>query len=584
MAYEKQNFADGQWLTADQLNHIEDGVIAVEAAQQEIAGRVTELEENGSGNAPEGIVCFTAESVNKFDGEWDAAVLNSDGTTKESSNYITNANYAKVEPGKYIAVTCQKTATSSIRQTVGIYKYAFYDAESNLVAYAANPTTAVILVPDGSCCVKLSIHKGGGGVSYADLLPMFELLDSDDVSTIASAYADFAGGGVLHYGFATDKVVNASAYTIGNGLADDTAGLQKALDLAAGGELFIPKGTYKVSGTLFIRGNTVVRGSGVNTVIQLAPNYSLTKTEWRETGGKWPIVTTDPGKVKTTNESGETTVVDGASHITVRDIAIYGDETAYHLKSQIGLQIRSNDSLVENVFVKNINYFKDAFPTRIENGGDNAPGYGIAVMYCDRVNVTGCICNGNGYEGIGTEGCNDVVISNCFVGDGNRTGIQVHRGSHNVTIANCTVNNINTLKDADITMHGHVDNPITDVKIIGCTIRGKGDKKGAIELVAGAEHGVIISGCNIESTTSSIYNEGFENFYDKGGSLIVKGNIFKSDNDGLRLYSDYVVCANNVIDCATNAIRTRSKVEPIVTNNLFVQDSTHSKVITVAEE
>lgn len=38
MSYTKQNFVDGQTLTAAQLNHIEDGIVALEAAAKEKLG------------------------------------------------------------------------------------------------------------------------------------------------------------------------------------------------------------------------------------------------------------------------------------------------------------------------------------------------------------------------------------------------------------------------------------------------------------------------------------------------------------------------------------------------------------------
>lgn len=43
MAYEKQNFTDGQVLTAEQLNHIEDGIVAVERACCSIASLIGEV-------------------------------------------------------------------------------------------------------------------------------------------------------------------------------------------------------------------------------------------------------------------------------------------------------------------------------------------------------------------------------------------------------------------------------------------------------------------------------------------------------------------------------------------------------------
>ena len=53
MAYEKQNFKDGETLTANHLNHIEDGIVALE----------NEIENGGGGGSVEGAVLYTAQSL-----------------------------------------------------------------------------------------------------------------------------------------------------------------------------------------------------------------------------------------------------------------------------------------------------------------------------------------------------------------------------------------------------------------------------------------------------------------------------------------------------------------------------------------
>lgn len=57
--------------------------------------------------------------------------------------------------------------------------------------------------------------------------------------------------------------VNAMAYgTVGNGVTDDTAALQRAINAAVGGELIIPAGTYLLSDALIIPSNIKIRGMG----------------------------------------------------------------------------------------------------------------------------------------------------------------------------------------------------------------------------------------------------------------------------------------------------------------------------------
>ena len=50
MAYEKQNFKDGNTLKAEQLNHMEDGIAKLETSVTNMDTRVTALEGAGSGS------------------------------------------------------------------------------------------------------------------------------------------------------------------------------------------------------------------------------------------------------------------------------------------------------------------------------------------------------------------------------------------------------------------------------------------------------------------------------------------------------------------------------------------------------
>ncbi|QDU81936.1 Hemolysin, chromosomal [Polystyrenella longa] len=60
---------------------------------------------------------------------------------------------------------------------------------------------------------------------------------------------------------------------VGDGITDDTAAVQAALDAAEGGELYLNPGTYLISNVLLVPSNTIVSGAGANTVL---------KFEWRD--------------------------------------------------------------------------------------------------------------------------------------------------------------------------------------------------------------------------------------------------------------------------------------------------------------
>ncbi|MAT14432.1 MAG: hypothetical protein CMJ46_04090 [Planctomyces sp.] len=55
---------------------------------------------------------------------------------------------------------------------------------------------------------------------------------------------------------------------VGDGITDDTAALQAALDAAQGRELYIDPGTYLISDSLFVPSNTVITGAGDATVLK----------------------------------------------------------------------------------------------------------------------------------------------------------------------------------------------------------------------------------------------------------------------------------------------------------------------------
>ncbi len=114
----------------------------------------------------------------------------------------------------------------------------------------------------------------------------------------------------------------------GDGVADDTAEIQAAIDAAnaaGGGEVFIPEGTFLISASLTLYSNIVFRGTGHGSIIKTVANDQVIR-------------------------------VDVASRIVIRDLQLLGDADA--LKTlQRGIHFVSvTDSLIENVFVKNMGY------------------------------------------------------------------------------------------------------------------------------------------------------------------------------------------------------------------------------------
>ena len=66
----------------------------------------------------------------------------------------------------------------------------------------------------------------------------------------------------------TNRMIDGAAVNVldfgavGDGVADDTVAIQAALDAAAGGDLYIPNGSYLVTDTLYVPAGTTVTGAG----------------------------------------------------------------------------------------------------------------------------------------------------------------------------------------------------------------------------------------------------------------------------------------------------------------------------------
>lgn len=71
------------------------------------------------------------------------------------------------------------------------------------------------------------------------------------------------------------NVKNAPYNAVGNGVNDDTAEIQAALDACPSGQVvYVPAGTYKISGTLTVKNNTTMRGAGRTSTILQCTNLS----------------------------------------------------------------------------------------------------------------------------------------------------------------------------------------------------------------------------------------------------------------------------------------------------------------------
>lgn len=143
MSYQKQNFANGEVLTAPQLNHIEDGIVDLESnSSTALAGKAnkTEVQSNAKSISDETIRAQAAESAlsTKITEETERAKgaeqANADGIAAEASR-------AKGEDQRLDAAITAETTRAE-------------QAEQALETRTAALESCGLVVQNGKVCIK----------------------------------------------------------------------------------------------------------------------------------------------------------------------------------------------------------------------------------------------------------------------------------------------------------------------------------------------------------------------------------------------------------------------------------------------
>lgn len=134
---------------------------------------------------------------------------------------------------------------------------------------------------------------------------------------------------------------------VGNGVTDDTAAIQAAIDtayLAGGGEVNFPEGTFLVSATIFVPQRVTLVGKGSGFVNQYSSNYAAPKGTvlFLKTGSNVSVVLF---RCRLTNNGGvleETTL--GGRNVDIR-----------HFGGMRGITIWGNRSLNQSPAIRDLN-------------------------------------------------------------------------------------------------------------------------------------------------------------------------------------------------------------------------------------
>lgn len=361
------------------------------------------------------------------------------------------------------------------------------------------------------------------------------------------------------FGVHAEESVNALQYGVkGDGNTNDTAALN-ALFSSGHERIYLPSGTYIITGTLVIPDGKTVFGDGESTVIKLGYPYSLTSYTWRSETGH---LTNKPYLY-----IGENCILS--------DFAVHGDTTEAKDQMQVAVLVHGDNTICKNISTKDVNYFPESVQDRTHPYGPTelCPGFGMFIFGANNVTVSECKFINNGYQGIGTEDAEDIIIDKCYVGNSFRTGIQIHRGSKRIIVSKCIVNNTDSYKASDITLHGSSGNGNVDrLTISDCILGPKfGESRVifSISSIWGYENNIIIKGCNIQTP-----GLGIALCTDKQGdaspltNVCITGNIINSDRRCVDVDGDYCVVTDNLLFSGTTDVRVSGE-NKVVANNLF---------------
>ena len=337
---------------------------------------------------------------------------------------------------------------------------------------------------------------------------------------------------------------------VGDGVTDDTDALNAALQSAKYKTLYIPKGTYLISGTINVPSDTKVIGCGSESVIKLANVFELTGYNWRNDSQfttRYPIMITD----------------ENSKNCVFKDFSIVGQTSTFVDHDEDGLVVSGSNIVIENVIIHDINYFTEKWSTRTSK----TLGFGIFVFNAQTVFVNNSTVYNCGYQDIGIENTNNCTIQGCMCGIANQTGIQVHRNSKNIFIKNNVI-------DLTGRVNGHacltIDAPSSvsaeNIHVANNYIGG------TFITVGGGENRLFLVNNEIIGTVQ--FNSNF--FVDR---VVIMGNQI----DGrITLWANNTMVCNNIIDnSATSSYMIRIHgTKAVAVNNNAIGEGNGDTYIT----
>lgn len=350
--------------------------------------------------------------------------------TDVSSGYVSvaalNANFDAIEEA--LENTLSRDGTSPNTMSANL------DMNSQRILNLAAPSGA----NDAARLRDISDSDATGAASAqlrSDLASTSSAVLGDDLvgvkRTATSAVA------ITMHTWIEGQVLNAKTDfgAVGNGVADDTAELQAALVAAAGKALYLPTGTYLVTGALSFPSNTTIFGDGASSVIysNVNPvvstsgktNIRLKGLKFDTTGSLSMVIDFD----NCTNLVFEDVIYDGLQGSNLSSIAfrMFGCRNVTFNRCQIydvdsGVYLDYNNAGAGATACDDIRVLNSLFEQTVTGTSNNPTG--VYQYNCKNLLVDGCTFRGiragggapiagySVYEGDGT--ATSLVVTNCL--------------------------------------------------------------------------------------------------------------------------------------------------------------------------
>lgn len=564
MSYEPTIWKKGDKVTSTKLNKIENG----------IQGNDTEVSQ-----LKEGLTQVT----NKMELAQGLNLVNPDNA--EANTYYSKGGTRNTNQNNYSAFTMtdpEPGATYSYWKRNGSAVYDEANSKITFVTVYVNgianeslgaTSTHSFTVPSNVNVTKLvfSIYNASGSIAEYGMIVKGTERPSGYVAYQAPHWV-----GTEEFFPKAMTVYNVKAYgAVGDGMTNDTVAINTAIADGAGARIYIPSGTYMVDGAIVIPSGTMLFGDGADSVLKMSDTYNqygFTPITWRSNKGTvYSLITTE----------------EDSENIVLRDFSVVGGAKTT-VDGIWGITIyKASHCLIENVNVSNINYVAD------RTGEVYA--FGLFIFQSDDVTVKGGKYEYCGYENIGGEYCNHVLVKGCYLGTAWRVPIQFHQGSHDIKIVENTIISTDcAMTHSLITLHGQAttdfNDSVSDVLIDGNYLKGitinspsTHPYRGGIQSVWQNEQNIKIVNNTFDCSYYCITNatDKHEGTYASGGWLIF-GNYIKGSY-GINLWDDNVMVKDNIVDSVNTAIAVMKKTSGgnrLVADNFLLNNNTVYDTVT----